>query len=156
MSNIAQDDHRLQAMILTEGEAAGHADGHVYEMYTPHQVAVGRHDPRDGRRELPRRQGGDIIPAVAASARRSRVAADPTVTNCHARAGRQRDCPTAAGQRDRCDRASARFTGEIHSHNTFDLPGRAAAELLDVAVAGASFNLELPPASVSAFQIELG
>ena len=52
--------------------------------------------------------------------------------------------------------ATARtLTGEIHSHNTFDRPAALEPEPLDVAAHGASFNLELPPASVSALSIEL-
>jgi len=155
MSNIAQTINVLQAMILTEGERMlVTPTGHVYEMYAPHQdgLSVATTLETDG---VSYRAGDKdaTIPAVAASASVKGSRLFLTVTNCHAE-----QAATVAVQlrRGSATGATARtLTGEIHSHNTFDRPAALEPEPLDVAAHGASFNLELPPASVSALSIEL-
>lgn len=155
MSNIAQTINVLQAMILTEGERMlVTPTGHVYEMYAPHQdgLSVATTLETDG---VSYRAGDKdaTIPAVAASASVKGSRLFLTVTNCHAEQAATVAVQLRGGS---ATGATARtLTGEIHSHNTFDRPAALEPEPLDVAAHGASFNLELPPASVSALSIEL-
>lgn len=156
MANIAQTINVLQAMILTDGDAmVVTPTGYVYEMYAPHQggtsVPV---DIESASLPVSSPDGDASMEIVSGSASVKGDRLFITLTNAHASAV-QAMSVSLRGATARAGSATV-LTGEIHAHNRFDAPEAIRPEAIDVAVEGAEFVVELPPASVTALQIALG
>jgi alpha-L-arabinofuranosidase len=155
MANIAQTINVLQAMVLTEGDRMlVTPTGYVYEMYAGHQGATAVSTVLETDSATYQEGGKDAtLPVVAGSASLKGNTLFLTLTNCHAEQAVAVNVVLRGG--------SARgasglvLYGEIHSHNTFDAPDSLVPISFDPPAAGATFQLELPAASVSAFEITL-
>jgi alpha-N-arabinofuranosidase len=156
MANIAQTINVLQAMILTREEAMLLTPTyHVYEMYVPHQGATAVRTTIESD-EVSYNVAGEAqtIPVVSGSASLAKDALFVTLTNCQAEAEAEVELELLGSATARG--ATARvLSGEIHAHNTFDAPDVVQPQAAQVQAEGPSFTLRLPPASVSAFQIQL-
>jgi alpha-L-arabinofuranosidase len=155
MANIAQMVNVLQAVVLTEGDRMlVTPTGHVYEMYAPHQGAMSVATVLETDSVSYRANDKDLsVPVVAGSASVQGNRLFLTLTNCHAQ---QAQVVEVTLHGDAAAHGTGRvLSGEIHSHNTFDRPAALAPAALDAAAAGSAFRLELPPASISAFEVQL-
>ncbi|MBN1641984.1 MAG: alpha-N-arabinofuranosidase, partial [Anaerolineae bacterium] len=156
MANIAQTVNVLQAMVLTADERMlVTPTGRVYEMYALHQGATSlRTTLETDAVSYGSPRGGGEVPVVAGSASLRDRALCLTLTNSHAEEGVTVRVDLLDGAAARGGRAAV-LTGEIHAHNTFDAPEQVAPAPWAIDARGASFAIDLPPASVVAAQIEL-
>lgn len=157
MANIAQTINVLQAMILTQGAAMLCTPTyHVYEMYVPHQGGAAVRtviESDDVSYDVEGTARG--IPAVAGSASLAQDRLFVTLTNCQADAEAQVTLDLYGGAAARGGTARV-LSGEIHAHNTFEAPDALQPESAPLQAEGPSIVLNLPPASVNAFEIQLG
>jgi alpha-N-arabinofuranosidase len=156
MANIAQTINVLQAMALTQGEKMlVTPTGYVYEMYAPHQgadsvrilVETGTVCYKKGDKE-------DSLQVVAGSASLKGKTLFVTMTNSHANQAEEVTINLLGSAK--AVSASARvLTGEIHAHNTFDVPETLIPQAFVMAAKGSSFTFNLPPACVLTAEIGL-
>jgi alpha-N-arabinofuranosidase len=156
MANIAQTVNVLQAMVLTqEDKMLITPTGYVYEMYVPHQgaqsvrtiIETDMASFRMGDRE-------ESLPVVAGSASLKGDVLSITLTNSHA----ERETPVTVqlvGGSQATGGTAQVLAGELHAHNTFDDPEQVAPKPLTLDALGMSFEVNMPPASVVAAQIQL-
>jgi alpha-L-arabinofuranosidase len=156
MANIAQTINVLQAMVLTEGaKMLTTPTGYVYEMYAPHQGGTAvRTTVETESVTFKARDGEDDLPLVAGSASVKGKTLFLTLTNSHATEAIDVSVELLGGAS--AVGGSARvLSGEIHAHNTFDVPEALAPTTFDVRVEGQAMKIPLPAASVVAVEMRL-
>ncbi|MCJ7548116.1 MAG: alpha-N-arabinofuranosidase, partial [Anaerolineae bacterium] len=156
MANIAQTINVLQAMILTQGDQmVVTPTGYVYEMYAPHQDGVSVRTTVDSESLVVKGPDGDVDMAViSGSASVKGDALFVTLTNAHATDAVKVTVSLLGGARANGGTSHV-LTGEIHAHNTFDGPETIKPQTLEAEMQGSEFVVELPAASVAAFEIAL-
>ncbi len=156
MANLAQMVNVLQAVILTRGsEMFVTPTGYVYELYAPHQggTSLRTRIETDHVRYRKTDQEGEI-PVVAGSASLKEKTLFVTLTNSHASEAAGIGVDIHGGAQ--AVSASARvLSGEIHAHDTFEVPERVKTVDHPVESTGAKIHLTLPAASVAAIEIAL-
>jgi len=156
MCNIAQTVNVLQAMVLTEGERMLRTPTyHTYAMYRSHQggASVRARFEAD---EIVFAVGGEEarLPGLSGSASIKDGVMTLTVVNAHADAAVETEVVLREGRWN--GGAVACLTADdIHAHNTFDAPDALVPAEARSEVSGASFRHIFPPASVTAFRLEL-
>jgi alpha-N-arabinofuranosidase len=166
MANIAQTVNVLQSVVLTEGEQMlVTPTGYVYEMYAPHQGAAAvrmlvetpniTYQSNSSRNNSVNTNTGEqTLPMLGGSASLRDSKLFISLTNSHAEDGAQVfvDIP---GIPDDAVISGRILSGEIHAHNTFTNPNKVRPGALTVNVDNHKLRLDLPPASVSALEIQL-
>ncbi len=156
MANIAQTINVLQAMILTQGDKmVVTPTGYVYEMYAPHQDGMSVRTTVDSESLVVKCPNGDVdMDVISGSASVKGDTLFVTLTNAHAVRAVEVTVSLLGGAT--ANGATARvLTGEIHAHNTFDAPETIGPAPFAVEMQGSDFVVELPAASVTAFEIAL-
>jgi alpha-N-arabinofuranosidase len=156
MANIAQTVNVLQAMVLTKEEKMlVTPTGHVYAMYAPHQGAASvRARIETGSILFNKGSQVGTLPVVAGSASIKDKTLFLTLTNSHTDEGAEVNVNLLGGCRAAGGNARV-LCGEIHAHNTFDQPETLQPASFQFEASGNSFNNVLPPASITAVEIEL-
>jgi alpha-L-arabinofuranosidase len=157
MANIAQTVNVLQAMVLTEGDRMLITPtGHVYAMYAPHQGGRSLRiliETPDITYEYKSKSGS--IPVIAGSASIKDQHVFLTLTNSHATEEVEVTVNLLGEARAAVCSANV-MAGEIHAHNTFDAPTTVQPVQAQAVIDGGNVRVVLPPASVSAIEIDLG
>jgi len=143
-------------MVLTEGERMLRTPTyHTYAMYRSHQggASVRARFEAD---EIVFAVGGEEarLPGLSGSASIKDGVMTLTVVNAHADAAVETEVVLREGRWN--GGAVACLTADdIHAHNTFDAPDALVPAEARSEVSGASFRHIFPPASVTAFRLEL-
>jgi alpha-L-arabinofuranosidase len=156
MANIAQTVNVLQAMVLTQGERMlVTPTGYVYQMYAPHQGGEAVRTLVETK-AISFKKGDKVetVPTVAGSASVKGKTLFLTLTNSHASQAEEVAVNLIGGASVQSASAAA-LSGEIHAHNTFEMPERLVPQPLALNASGAAFRVVLPPASVNALEIML-
>jgi len=157
MANIAQMVNVLQSMVLTQGEhMLITPTGYVYEMYAPHQggLAVRALVETDEINFQHSSNKEGKIPAVAGSASIKDNHLFLTLTNSHAGDSAEVEICLLGGA-SALSVSAQTLSGEIHACNTFAAPDAVRPEALALEGRGANIHIALPPASVTAVEINL-
>ncbi len=156
MANIAQTINVLQAMILThEDQMLVTPTGLVYGMYAPHQGGTAVRTTIDSASMVYKvRDGEEDLSLVSGSASLKGSRLFVTLTNSHAEDDVEVNIALLGGASVREAQAEV-LTGEIHMHNTFEMPNAIQPRSLAMTATGASFKVTLPPASVTAMTLRL-
>jgi len=147
----------LHSLFLADGDKfVTTPNFHVFEMYRPHQNAtsVGL-DVQAPEVSFQTADGSRRIFRVAGSA--SRTGDSLTLTLVHAHAGEPAQVTLklrggSAGTVDQTVLAHAK----LDAHNTFDRPDEVVPRSSATRLSGPTFDVELPPASVTRVDIKLG
>jgi alpha-N-arabinofuranosidase len=128
---------------------------YVYELYAPHQGATAvRSMVETDSITFKKGEKEGSLPAIAGSASLKEKTLFISLTNSHA------DKPVDVkinllGGASAATATARILTGEIHAHNRFDQPDAIQPQPFAVQVAGSSFTLTLPAASILALEIGL-
>ena len=157
MGNIAQLVNNLQSLFLCDGDKfVATPNFHVFEMYKPHQGATAVRTQIEAPTVAfgagnERRQVFGL--AGSASVREQSL----TLTLVHAHIS---DTTTARIQIRGGSVRAARRTVLTHAapsaHNTFERPDELVPRSEDARIAGSSFTVELPPKSITRWDMVLG
>jgi alpha-N-arabinofuranosidase len=152
MSNIAQTNNVLQAMVLTQGEKMVLTPTyHVFEMYKVHHDATYLPaELRCGDYQFEQEQ----IPALSVSASRDRQGKlHVSLCNCNPQAAAQVTCELRGVKPQR---ASGRVltAANMQAHNTFDQPTAVQSAVLDgIQVTDKGLTVTLPAKSVVVLEV---
>jgi alpha-N-arabinofuranosidase len=156
MANIAQTINVLQAMILThEEQMLLTPTYHVYEMYAPHQGGAAVRTVIESDAVSFEVDGqAQELGGVSGSASLKDQTLFLTLTNSHA--GHEAEVTLGLLGGAVANGGTARvLTGEIHAHNTFEVPETIQPTPMALKLEGRDLVLNLPPASVVAVEMGL-
>lgn len=154
MGNLAQTFNVLQAVALTQEEKMiVTPTGHVFTLYAPHQGAQAVHTLFEA--DDISFAEGKTLPSLSGSASLKEDRLFLTVVNAHVSEPAAVRVRLADGAEAQNGLLTLLAADDIHAHNTFEAPDVVQPKTTPRAVSGREFTLELPPASVTAVQVEL-